>query len=537
MIKPKITAHRFVRRSQYLRLLLLMILCAASGVLALPKNVAAACTSADTYGTATTTISVSTASTYRIWSRIMAPDATNNSYALEVDGGPCFILGDAPIAANNWAWVDYQNGTTSSKSDINLTAGSHTLKMIGREAGVKLDRVLLVSDLSCTPTGNGDNCATLSDTVAPQVSLTAPLDNATVAGTVTINATATDNVGVAKVEFYVAGSLKSTDTTSPYSYNWNSTTVANGTYSLMAKAYDAAGNVTSDSSQVMVRNNDTQAPTVPSGLMATAPAYNKVNLSWTASSDNTGVVGYWVARNGVTIAQLGNATTYIDTQVLPDTTYTYKVSAYDAAGNNSPQSAVASVTTPKAPDTQAPTKPSGLVAAAVSSSQINLSWTASSDNVGIASYDIYRSPVSGSAAKIGTVSSTSFGDANLQPSTAYTYFVVARDAADNTSSQSDPASAATLSPSSPIPTGGEIKGTIKNKRSKQPLAGAQIVVKAKKGPRKIYTTDANGAYDVTGLPAGTYTVQYRKAGYRTQTVTLRIKFGKAVTKDINLRAR
>ena len=85
---------------------------------------------------------------------------------------------------------------------------------------------------------------TKPDTTAPTVSLTAPANGATVSGTVTLSATASDNVGVVGVQFLVDGGQLAEDTSSPYSVSWNTTTVANGTHTLTALALDAAGNIT-----------------------------------------------------------------------------------------------------------------------------------------------------------------------------------------------------------------------------------------------------------------------------------------------------
>jgi len=134
---------------------------------------------------------------------------------------------------------------------------------------------------------------TASDTTAPTVSITAPAAGATVSGTVAVNASASDNVGVSKVEFYLDGVLKSTSTTSPYSWSWSTTGSANGSHSLTAKAYDAAGNTkTSAAVSVTVSNatgGDTTAPTTS----ITAPA-SGATVSGTVSvnasaSDNVGV--------------------------------------------------------------------------------------------------------------------------------------------------------------------------------------------------------------------------------------------------------
>jgi|GEM_PF-2286324 len=80
---------------------------------------------------------------------------------------------------------------------------------------------------------------------------------------------------------------------------------------------------------------DTQAPTVPEKLRATAISSNQINLNWLASKDNVGVAGYKIYRDGVLIKTVNNTTTYTDTGLKADTTYKYAVAAFDASGNNS----------------------------------------------------------------------------------------------------------------------------------------------------------------------------------------------------------
>ena len=92
---------------------------------------------------------------------------------------------------------------------------------------------------------------------------------------------------------------------------------------------------------------DTEAPTPPGALTATAQSSTRVDLSWTASTDNVGVTGYAVTRDGLALASTnGTGTTFADTAVQPGTTYTYTVRAFDAAGNLSGASNAASATTP-----------------------------------------------------------------------------------------------------------------------------------------------------------------------------------------------
>jgi parallel beta-helix repeat protein len=181
---------------------------------------------------------------------------------------------------------------------------------------------------------------------------------------------------------------------------------------------------------------DTTPPTTPTNLAAAAVSYDRINLSWTASTDNTLLIGYRIYRGGVQIANTTN-TYYSNSGLTPSTTYTYTVSAYDFAGNEGSQSTPASATT-NAPDVTPPTTPTNLAATAVSYDRINLSWTASTDNVGVIGYRIYRG-----GTKITNTTNTYYSDADLFYSTTYTYTVSAYDGAGNEGSQSLPVSATT----------------------------------------------------------------------------------------------
>src|SRR5213593_1289354 len=103
------------------------------------------------------------------------------------------------------------------------------------------------------------------------------------------------------------------------------------------------------------------------------------------------------------------------TGLLATTTYHYRVKSRDAAGNLATSADFTLTTLIAVPDTTPPSVPTNLSGSAVSSSQINLSWTASTDNVGVAGYTIYRG-----GAKIATTALTSYSDTGLSPSTAYT---------------------------------------------------------------------------------------------------------------------
>src|SRR5437763_1345986 len=211
-----------------------------------------------------------------------------------------------------------------------------------------------------------------------------------------------DNVGVSGYRVYRNGTQIATTGATSFA---NTGLSPSTTYSYTVAAFDAAGNLSAQSSPASATTPappDTTPPSVPTGLRATAVSSSQINLSWTASSDNVGVSGYRVFRDGAQIATT-SATSFPNPGLSPSTTYSYTVAAFDAAGNLSAQSSPASATTPAPPDTTPPSVPTGLTASAVSSSQINLSWAASSDNVGVSGYRVFRD-----GTQIATTSATSF---------------------------------------------------------------------------------------------------------------------------------
>jgi chitodextrinase len=505
---------------------------AATAIIAMPSRASAAACAAGTKGTVSAIVTVPATATYRVWSRIMAPDSTNNNYYLEIDGNQCFLVGNSAISANTWTWVDYRDGNTGSKINVSLNQGSHTIKMIGSEDNVKLDRVIFASDASCVPTGNGSNCETTTDTVPPTVKLTAPTANSTVSGTVNVSADVTDNIGVKKADFYVDSALKSSDTSSPYGFSWNTTEVPNGSHLLTVKASDAAGNMSSDSYKVNVQNGDKQAPTVPTEVKATATAYNKVDVSWKASTDNVSVKGYTVFRDDVPVAALVTGTTYQDTGLTADTEYAYKVVAIDSAGNKSQSSSVAIVRTPQvAADKEAPSVPSDVTAEAVSARQINLTWEPSTDNVAVKSYDVYRASDNGDFRRVANIRSTSFGDMGLDPNTTYRYYVKARDASNNVSEASVTVSAKTQERKRRA----VLYGTVQAKRTGRPIPQATVVLTVHDS-KQIYTTNGNGRYVFRGLETGRYSATYRAEGYSSKTISIKVN-DQVVHKNVTLEKR
>src|SRR5207237_252613 len=123
-----------------------------------------------------------------------------------------------------------------------------------------------------------------SDTTPPTVSITAPANGATVSATVTVSASASDNVGVAGVQFQLDGAnLGAVVTSAPYQISWNTITVANGSHSLTAKARDAAGNSITSAAVTVTVSNSALPP--PGGLMA---AYGFNEGTGTTTHDASG---------------------------------------------------------------------------------------------------------------------------------------------------------------------------------------------------------------------------------------------------------
>jgi ELWxxDGT repeat protein len=204
------------------------------------------------------------------------------------------------------------------------TVGAHTLVVRATDT---------VGNVAQSPTRQ---VSIAPDTTPPTVSISSPTEGSTHSGaSVTVAASATDGRGVSRVEFYVGASLLGTDSTSPYSVSWNTASLANGTYSLTARAFDAAGN-SATSTPVSVIVSDTTAPLVS----ITAPTQGATVTGTTtlsvSTSDNRGVVSR--VEYSVNDALLGSVSTSPyslawNTAGLTPGSYRLRARAYDAAGN------------------------------------------------------------------------------------------------------------------------------------------------------------------------------------------------------------
>ncbi len=219
----------------------------------------------------------------------------------------------------------------------------------------------------------------------------------------------------------------------------SSVTSPNTTYtvaewdSFATDTFDGLGSHTMDTGS----GGDTEAPSTPTSLSTSNITETTLSLSWNASTDNVGVTGYDVYQGGSFIGSTAT-TSYSVTGLTVVTSYSFTVKAKDAAGNQSADSNAANATTV---DLTAPSAPSALAGSNVTETSVDLTWTASSDNVAVASYDVYQN-----ATFLANTSGTSYNVTGLAASTSYSFYVIAKDAAGNVSSASNTENVTTNDP-------------------------------------------------------------------------------------------
>jgi chitodextrinase len=177
---------------------------------------------------------------------------------------------------------------------------------------------------------------------------------------------------------------------------------------------------------------DTTPPSAPSGLTATATTSSSVSLSWTASTDNVGVIGYNILRNGTKVGT-STTTSYTDNNVASGTTYTYTVTAFDAAGNVSPASNSATVTTP------ASTTPPVISNVSVSpaNTTATVTWTTDKPSTSQVTYGITTAYGSTTTLDTTLVTAHSQTLSGLTSGQLYHFSVASTDGSGNTASSAD----------------------------------------------------------------------------------------------------
>ena len=271
-----------------------------------------------------------------------------------------------------------------------------------------------------------------ADTTPPLVTLASPAGGQTVSGVVTITASASDNVGVTRIDYLQDGQVVAVFSPPVLRASWNTVLVPNGAHTLTAVARDAAGNrTTSAAIRVTVLNSDTSAPAVTitsptSGSTYTTGA-SSITLGGTAF-DNVGVTQVtWANSRGGGGTATGRASWTASGIVLQLGTNVLTVTASDAAGNTATDTVTVTRTDTAAP-TVTITWPTSGPTYTTSASSITLGGTAS-DNVGVTQVT-WTNSRGGSGTATGTTSWTASGIV-LQPD-ANVLSVTARDAAGNT---------------------------------------------------------------------------------------------------------
>jgi hypothetical protein len=248
---------------------------------------------------------------------------------------------------------------TPSQVDATLASSAVDLGAAGKDVYYGAGRVNAAAAVQLAAQTNA------TDTTAPSVAIASPTGG-TVSGLVSVSVTASDNVGVARVDLRVNGSVVLSDTVSPYQFAWDSTTVPNGTVTLTAVAYDAAGNAaTSAPVSVNVSNTTITSDTTPPSVAIASPTGGTVSGTIGVSvsaSDNVGVTRVDLRVNGGTIAS-SNVAPYNfawDTTTSANGGVTLTAVAYDGAGNSTVSAPVSvnvsnTVSTPSVTDTTPPT--------------------------------------------------------------------------------------------------------------------------------------------------------------------------------------
>ena len=282
--------------------------------------------------------------------------------------------------------------------------------------------------------------------------------------------------------------------------------------------------------------SDTEAPAVPTGLAAPTLTMNGVGLMWSASIDNVATTGYRIYRNGVQVGT-STATNFTSTGLQPNTAYTFSVAAVDAAGNVSAQSTAISART--LADTQAPQAPGPITSPSQFITAITLTWTASTDNVQVTGYRVFRN-----GTQVGSPATASFNDQGLTPNTSYSYTVVAVDSSNNVSVPSAAASfrtlADTVAPS--IPTGmvGTVNGANINLSWSAASDNIGVVGYIIYRDGVVLSTSLTPSFTVTNALTGTHTYTVaavdaanNKSG-QSSGVSLSIYDAADITRDGNI---
>jgi N,N-dimethylformamidase beta subunit-like protein/uncharacterized protein DUF4082/Big-like domain-containing protein len=308
-----------------------------------------------------------------------APGATVSGKTVTVSASASDNVSVASVQFNldgaNLGAADTASPYTLTWDSTTVANGSHVLTAVATDSS------------NNTATATAVNVTVSNDTTPPTVAVTAPAAGASVSSTVTVSANATDDVGVAGVQFKLDGAnLGAEVAVSPYNVSWNTTTTANGTHALTAVARDAAGNTTTSAAvSVTVNNVDSTPPTVAMSAPANGATVAGIVAVSASASDNIAVVGVQFLLDGLNLGAEDTASPYSiawNTAGVANGVHSLGAIARDGAGNTTGAVPVSvTVNNDLTPPTVTMTAPAA--GATVTGTAVTVSATAS-DNVGVA---------------------------------------------------------------------------------------------------------------------------------------------------------
>jgi hypothetical protein len=333
-----------------------------------------------------------------------------------------FLLDGQPLGA-----PDAETPYAAAWDTTGATEGEHTVSAVASDAAGHQTAAAPVLVTIVNP-----------DTTAPIVTVTQPASGATVSGSVAVTATASDDRTVTVVQFLLDGApLGAPDVEAPYAVAWDTTTASEAAHTLSAVASDAAGHqATAPPVTVTVTRPDTTPPTV-SILTPEGTVLSGSEVLTADASDDRGVASVQFLLDGLPLEAPDLEAPYSvpwDTLAAPDGDHQVSAEASDAAGNRT----LAAPVTVTVANTGQPSAPAGVTAAAPSTGSVVLTWTASSDDVSVAGYRVYRD-----GGLLASVSRCKHVDFGLAPLSTHAYEVAAFDGDGNESARSAAVSATT----------------------------------------------------------------------------------------------
>ena len=349
-------------------------------------------------------------------------------------GNQTLSFGTAP--AIQVGGIGLVSATATSGLAVSFTSATASVCAVSGSTvtGIAVGTCTIAADQAGNSSYNA--AARVTQAIGVQVGIPgAPTVGAAIAGngSATINFIPPTNDGGSAVTAYTAtcGSQTGSNSINPVTVMG----LTNGaTYNCSVTATNSTGTSAASGTVSVIPRTVPGAPGIGTAKAGNASA----TVSFTAPNSNGGseIVTYTATSNPAAVTGTGTASPISVTGLTNGKTYTFTVTATNSVGTGS-ASAASNIIAPAA-DAAAPTIPTGLTASATSATQINLRWTAATDNAGVTGYKVYRGGV-----LVGRPATTSFADAGLTGLSTYSYTIASCDAAGNCSVPSTPVSATT----------------------------------------------------------------------------------------------